>query len=47
LLVVVKRSIDDVFERRTSAGRVIGFAVLNFSQHDGDTLTLPLTVRAA
>lgn len=36
----------DVFERRTPDGRVVGFAVLNFSQHDRDRLTLPLAVTA-
>jgi uncharacterized protein YuzE len=35
---------DDVFERRTPDGRVVGFAVFNFSQHDRDKLTLPLAV---
>jgi hypothetical protein len=37
---------DDVFERRTPAGRVIGFAVLNVSKHDKDKLTVPLDVTA-
>lgn len=37
---------DDVFERRTPDGRVVGFAVMNFSQHDRDRLTLPLAVSA-
>ena len=36
----------DVFERRTPDGRVVGFAVLNFSRHDRDRLTLPLAVTA-
>jgi len=36
---------DDVFERRTTDGRVVGFAVMNFSKHDQDGLTLPLQVR--
>lgn len=35
---------DDVFERRTPDGRVIGFSVLNFSQHDRDEIRLPLAV---
>ena len=35
---------EDVFERRTSEGRVVGFTVLNFSKHDRNKLTLPLTV---
>ncbi len=38
---------NDVFERRTPDGRVIGFAVLNFSHHDRDKLSLPITLTAA
>ncbi len=37
---------EDVFERRTPDGRVVGFAVFNFSRHDRDKLTLPLDVKA-
>lgn len=37
---------DDIFERRTPDGRVVGFAALNFSKHDRDTLALPLAVTA-
>ncbi len=37
---------EDVFERRTPDGRVVGFAVLNVSKHDRDRLTLPLAVTA-
>jgi len=37
---------EDVFERRTPEGRIVGFAVFNFSQHDRDKLTLPLEVTA-
>lgn len=37
---------EDVFERRAPDGRVVGFAVFNFSQHDRDSLTLPLSVKA-
>jgi uncharacterized protein YuzE len=37
---------EDIFERRTSDGRVIGFTVFNFSQHDRDKLSLPLAVTA-
>lgn len=37
---------EDVFERRTPEGRIIGFTVLNFSKHDRDKLTLPLTITA-
>jgi uncharacterized protein YuzE len=38
---------EDIFERRTPDGRVVGFAVLNFSKHDRDKLTLPLAISAA
>jgi uncharacterized protein YuzE len=37
---------EDIFERRTSDGRIVGFTVLNFSKHDRDKLTLPLAVTA-
>jgi uncharacterized protein YuzE len=37
---------EDLFERRTAQGRVVGFAVFNFSKHDRDKLTLPLAVTA-
>lgn len=37
---------DDVFERRTLDGRVVGFAVFNVSKHDRDKLLLPLAVTA-
>jgi hypothetical protein len=37
---------EDLFERRTPEGRIIGFAVLNFSKHDRDKLTLPLAITA-
>jgi uncharacterized protein YuzE len=37
---------DDVFERRTTDGRVIGITVMNFSKHDRASLTLPLAVTA-
>lgn len=37
---------DDIFERRTPDGRVIGFTVMNFSQHDQTKLALPLLVTA-
>ncbi len=37
---------DDVFERRTPEGRVVGFVVFNVSKHDRGTLTLPLAVTA-
>ena len=35
---------EDIFERRTADGRIVGFAVLNFSKHDQDKLVLPLKV---
>ena len=37
---------EDVFERRTPDGRVIGFAVFNVSKHERDKLQLPLLVTA-
>jgi len=37
---------DDVFERRTPEGRVVGFTVFNVSKHDRDALRLPLAVTA-
>lgn len=37
---------EDVFERRTADGRVVGFAIFNFGKHDRDKLTLPLAVTA-
>ena len=35
---------DDVFERRTIEGRVVGFMVMNFSKHDREKLNLPFVV---
>ena len=37
---------NDLFERRALDGRVIGFAVLNFSKHTLDRLILPFQVTA-
>ena len=37
---------EDIFERRTPDGRVIGFAIFNFSKHEQSTLSLPLVVTA-
>ncbi len=37
---------EDIFERRTPDGRIIGFSVFNFSKHDRDKLNLPLVVTA-
>ncbi len=36
---------EDVFERRTPDGRVVGFAVMNFSKHNLDGLRVPLEVK--
>ena len=38
---------EDMFERRSIDGRVVGFSIFNFSRHDKDDLVLPLTVTAA
>jgi uncharacterized protein YuzE len=35
---------DDVFERRTTDGRIVGFMVMNFSRYDREKLNLPLAV---
>jgi len=37
---------EDVFERRTPDGRIVGFAVFNFSKHDRQQMMLPLAVTA-
>ncbi len=37
---------EDIFERRTPDGRIVGITVLNFSRHDQGQLTLPLAVTA-
>jgi uncharacterized protein YuzE len=37
---------EDIYERRSPDGRIVGFAVLNFSKHDRDKLTLPLEITA-
>jgi uncharacterized protein YuzE len=37
---------EDMFERRTPDGRIVGFMVMNFSKHDRDELTLPLDITA-
>ncbi len=34
----------DIFERRTTDGRVVGFMVMNFSHHDRDKLNIPIAV---
>lgn len=37
---------DDIFERRTTDGRVVGIAVMNFSKHNREDLRLPLALMA-
>ncbi len=37
---------DDVFERRTPDGCVVGFVIFNFSRHDLESINLPLAVVA-
>ncbi len=37
---------DDLCERRTKDGRIVGFSVFNFSKHSLDQLVLPLKVTA-
>jgi uncharacterized protein YuzE len=37
---------DDIFERRTPDGRVVGFTIFNVSRHDRDQLMLPLRITA-
>ena len=46
-LATLEEVADDVFERRTSDERVVGFAVMNFSKHDRDKLTLPFEVKVS
>jgi hypothetical protein len=43
---VTEEIADDIFERRTPDGRVVGVVVLNVSQHDRESLILPLSVIA-
>ncbi len=43
---IVEEIEDDIFERRTTDGRVVGIVILNFSHHNRSTLQLPLTVTA-
>lgn len=37
---------EDIFERRTPDGRIVGFAVFNFSKHKLQTVNLPLSIVA-
>jgi hypothetical protein len=37
---------EDLFERRATDGRIVGFSIFNFSKHDRDKLIVPLTVTA-
>lgn len=46
ILAYMEEVADDVFERRTTDGRIVGFAVFNFSKHDRGRLTVPLKVIA-
>ena len=46
VLAVMEEIEDDVFERRTPDGRVVGIAVFNVSKHDRAQLTVPLKVTA-
>jgi uncharacterized protein YuzE len=41
---VMEEVSDDLFERRTTDGRVIGFMVMNFSKHERELLNVPLNV---
>lgn len=41
---VTEEIADDLFERRAADGRVVGFVVLNYSQHDLTNLELPVKV---
>lgn len=41
---VMEEVSDDLFERRTTDGRVIGFMAMNFSKHDRELLNVPLNV---
>lgn len=34
----------DIFERRTPDGRIVGFAVFNFSKHNQTALRIPFVV---
>jgi uncharacterized protein YuzE len=43
-IAVMEEISTDVFERRTTDGRVVGFMVMNFSKHDREQLKLPLAV---
>ena len=37
---------DDLFERRSIDGRVIGFSLLNFSKHNRHPITVPFAITA-
>ncbi len=45
--VALEEIAEDIFERCTPDGRVIGFAVFNFSKHDRRPVSLPTAVFAA
>ena len=38
--------VEDIFERRTPDGRIVGFAIFNFSKHDRQRMTLPIALTA-
>lgn len=38
--------VEDIFERRTPDGRIVGFAIFNFSKHDRQQMTLPIAMTA-
>lgn len=42
LEVLFEEVAEDIFERRTPDGRVVGFAVLNVSKHDKMARSLPI-----
>ena len=43
---IMEETDDDVFERRTTDGRIVGFMVMNLSKHDREKLNLPLAITA-
>lgn len=38
---------EDVFERRTPDGRIVGFAIFNFTKREQHEVVLPLSVTSA
>jgi uncharacterized protein YuzE len=41
---MMEKIADDVFERRATDGRVVGFLVMNFSKHERSKINLPIAV---